>query len=146
MAICEKIFFNLALPTKISVLHGCMFCGFLQDFELLFMFALSSTLTSIMFAIGSQPFWDFSEHCCWSPVRKKYILIWTPLILFFKCVRANSCVQQIDRSVECTSSAVQALVMFRELYPGTVMKRLKNVLKEHPNLSRANNERMEHGI
>jgi len=133
MAICEKIFFNLALPTKISVLHGCMFCGFLQDFELLFMFALScmadDTLTSIMFAIGSQPFWDFSEHCCWSPVRKKYILIWTPLILFFKCVRANSCVQQIDRSVECTSSAIQALVMFRELYPGYRDEEIKKCIK-----------------
>jgi len=38
-------------------------------------------------------------------------------------VRANSCVQQIDRSVECTSSTIQAFVMFKELYPRTAMKR-----------------------
>lgn len=31
---------------------------------------------------------------------------------------ANSLYQLIDRSVECTSSALQTLVMFRELYPG----------------------------
>jgi achilleol B synthase len=33
-------------------------------------------------------------------------------------IRTKSLYQTIDRSVECTSSAVQTLVMFRELYPG----------------------------
>lgn len=44
-------------------------------------------------------------------------------------MRANSCVQQIDRSVECTSSATQALVMFRELYPGYRDEEIKNCIK-----------------
>jgi hypothetical protein len=44
-------------------------------------------------------------------------------------VRANYCVQQIDRSVECTSSAIQALVMFREMYPRYRDQEIKKCIK-----------------
>ena len=44
-------------------------------------------------------------------------------------MRGNSLYQPIDRSVECTSSAVQTLTMFRELYQGYHDEEIEKCIK-----------------
>ena len=44
-------------------------------------------------------------------------------------MRGNSLYQPIDRSVKCTSSALQTLAMFRELYPGYRDEEIEKCIK-----------------
>jgi len=42
---------------------------------------------------------------------------------------SDLCIKPIDRCVECTSSVLQALVTFRDLYPGYRKDEIENCVK-----------------
>jgi hypothetical protein len=63
-------------------------------------------------------------------------------------VRANnsSSSTNSDRSVECTSSVIQALNMFREMYPGYRKEEIEKCIKTASRFIEKEKKTMAHGV